>query len=805
MILNSIVSAVEQLVPHMPGYVYLLDSDGFYRCCNQAQANMFGLKNRLEIYLRKNENIPVFMSNPELRNILDFNNYQVIQSATPMVFNEPNQSLNGQLYHLNCYKLPLLDNEKNVVGILSVSFERNKNEEESIIKAQHQYQKTALAFKNIIDNLPEHVYWKDRDGRYLGCNLLQAKDLHLDNCEDIIGKTDYDLSPKDKADAFRKIDEKIITEGKKIEAEEIIIKHGEKTVVLSKKIPLYDDNKNIIGLLGISFDISDRKKMEDELLSSKIAAEAANNAKTDFISNMSHDIRTPLTGVVGMAQLLEESVQNPELKQYARWLYQSGEQLLNMLNGILDVVSADNVNENDVHEESFELRECIQDIVQLELPTTALKNLDLNVKIDKKVPRFLISDRTKIHRILLNLLGNAIKFTEKGHVTIEVECPEKSNKMALLRFGIRDTGIGIPADVQDKVFDRFFRASPSYKGVYKGHGVGLHIAQSYAKLLGSTIKLQSEVGVGTTFYFDISCRIGKASAAKWVDSDPGATSKLPESKKPPLLAQTQTASNSAPYILLVEDNEIARHMIESIASKAGCRFISASDGEQALALAQSTRFDLILTDVGLPGISGHELTRRIRKEEAVLNNAPVPIVGLTAHARSNEKSLKSGMNSVFTKPISLLTLQKILNQFVSPICINAPPEEPKLGADLPLNEKELFELDKFPVLDTASAIEKMGSEDFLREMLELMVSKAIPEDFKTITKAYEANNWELVEKIAHRMKGGAIYCGTVRLQYACQYLERYRKAGHSSELDSLYQQLMRVVEETMQQIKQWLD
>lgn len=801
MILNSIVSAVEQLVPHMPGYAYLLDSDGFYRCCNPAQATLFGLKNRLEICLRKNENLPVFMNNPELGKILDFNNYRVMQSATPMQFKEPNQSLNGQLYHLNYYKLPLLDNEKNVVGILSVSFDKTNYEEEFAIKTKHQYEKTALAFKNIIDNLPEHVYWKDKDGRYLGCNLLQAKDLHLDSCEDIIGKTDYDLSPKDKADAFRKIDEKIINEGEKIEAEEIIIKHGEKTVVLSKKIPLYDDNKNIIGLLGISFDISDRKKMEDELLSSKIAAEAANHAKTEFISNMSHDIRTPLTGVVGMAQLLEESCSNPEQKQYARWVYQSGEQLLNMLNGILDVVSADNVNEYDIHEDTFELRECIKDIVELELPTTALKNLDLKVKIDKKAPKFLISDRTKIHRILLNLLGNAIKFTEKGQVTIEVECLEKSNKIALLRFGIRDTGIGIPSDVQDKVFDRFFRASPSYKGVYKGHGVGLHIAQSYAKLLGSTIKLESQVGVGTHFYFDMSCKIGKATATTLTLSDSGPTS---DSHAPQQHSATQQSSNKAPYILLVEDNEIARHMVESIASKAGCRFISASDGEQALALAQSTRFDLILTDVGLPGISGHELTRRIRKEEAALHNDPVPIVGLTAHARSNEKSLKSGMNGVFTKPINLPTLQKILNQFVSPIAVNSPSEEPKLGADLPLNEKELFELDKFPVLDATSAIEKMGSEDFLREMLELMLSKAIPEDLKTITKAYEANNWELVEKIAHRMKGGAIYCGTVRLQYACQYLERYRKAGHSSELESLYQQLMRVVEETMQHIKQWL-
>lgn len=674
-----------------------------------------------------------------------------------------------------------------------------------LLKTQGLEQKDNLneiyKFETLIENMPCNVYWVDKDCKMLGCNQNVLSMLQMSR-DEFYGKTYEELSflchwPPGVAEKLKNDDLFVLQNGNAITAVEdppIPSLNGTVSHFLTSRVPLKNKEGNIIGVAGISTEVSALKEARKR-------AEAANHAKTEFISNMSHDIRTPLTGVVGMAQLLEESVQNPEQKQYARWVYQSGEQLLNMLNGILDVVSADNVNEYDIHEDTFELRECIKDIVELELPTTALKNLDLKVKIDKKAPKFLISDRTKIHRILLNLLGNAIKFTEKGQVTIEVECLEKSNKIALLRFGIRDTGIGIPSDVQDKVFDRFFRASPSYKGVYKGHGVGLHIAQSYAKLLGSTIKLESQVGVGTHFYFDMSCKIGKATATTLTLSDSGPTS---DSHAPQQHSATQQSSNKAPYILLVEDNEIARHMVESIASKAGCRFISASDGEQALALAQSTRFDLILTDVGLPGISGHELTRRIRKEEAALHNDPVPIVGLTAHARSNEKSLKSGMNGVFTKPINLPTLQKILNQFVSPIAVNSPSEEPKLGADLPLNEKELFELDKFPVLDATSAIEKMGSEDFLREMLELMLSKAIPEDLKTITKAYEANNWELVEKIAHRMKGGAIYCGTVRLQYACQYLERYRKAGHSSELESLYQQLMRVVEETMQHIKQWL-
>lgn len=694
----------------------------------------------------------------------------------------------------------------------------------------------------ILFNVMPYVFWKDRAGKYLGGNLNQAKNLGFKSPEEFVGKTIFEiLKDKSSASLIDEVDNKVMNENiTLIEEEKIVAPNGEKTYS-SQKSPIYDDNGNVIGMIGFAMDVTEIKRQEelarnerDSLAILAAQKEAANHAKTEFISNMSHDIRTPLGGIVGMAQLLEENALTPEQKQYARWVYQSGEQLLNMLNGILDVVSADNANEHDIHKETFELRDCINDIVQLELPTTTLKKLDLNIKIDEKAPVFIISDRTKIHRILLNLLGNAIKFTEKGQVNIEVDCLEKSKNIALIRFGVKDTGIGIPPDVQEKVFDRFFRASPSYKGVYTGHGVGLHIAQSYAKLLGSTIKLESKVGVGTTFYFDMSCKIGKPVASKSTHSASSSINDLHHPVKEPLLNQTQNSTDNAPYILLVEDNEIARHMVESIAAKAGCRFMSASDGEQALELARSNEFDLILTDVGLPGISGHELTRLVRKDEVALHKNPVPIVGLTAHGRANERGFKSGMNGVFTKPINLTTLRKILNQFLSGdvatsldtkiesrdadtdagigdgnkllsmAAMDSTSGSPRLGLDLPDNEKELFQLDQFSVLDINSAIERIGSEKLLREMLQLMLDKAIPEDIQTIKKAYKANDWELVEKTAHRMKGGAIYCGTIKLQYACQYLERYRKAGHSLELNALYKQLMQVAEETIECIKHWL-
>lgn len=653
----------------------------------------------------------------------------------------------------------------------------------------------------IINNLPGSVYWKDLDGHYLGCNKFVATMAGFDSTDDIIGKTDYDLCWKEFAEDWRLLDKQVIKENKTIAHEEKVKLANENIITeLTYKTPLKNEHDEIIGIIGTSLDITDRKVMEAALHKSQIAAEAANRAKTEFIANMSHDIRTPLSGIVGMSQLLEESVTKPEHKQFARWLYESGEQLLGMLNGILDIVSADNVSENDRREESFDVRQCIQEIIQLERPTTRLKNLVLQFDVDEDVPFYIVSDRTKIHRILLNLLGNAIKFTEQGLISIEVKSLSRSTETTQLRFSVTDTGIGIPVDHQDKVFDRFFRISPSSKGIYAGHGVGLHIAKSYVELLGGEIKLISQEKVGTTFYFDLTFKIGKKpTSLKTITTAPEIK---PIKRK------------DTPRLLLVEDNIVALHMIESMASKFDCNYTSASDGEHALELAKSKDFDIIISDIGLPGISGHELARRIRKNEVSLNKKSVPIIGLSAHAReqAKEECLEAGMNDVFTKPVNLEIMQRILKQYLSQ---DTPPNKPedksasqapsKLGHDLPDTEAELFELAAFPLLDIKNASESMGGESMLREILLLMVKQEIPRDIEAIKKAYSEKNWKEIEGIAHKMKGGTVYCGTVRMQYACQYLERYQKAGYSAMLEKLYHQLIDVTQETKLVVEQWLD
>ena len=656
---------------------------------------------------------------------------------------------------------------------------------------------------DLINQLPTAIFWKNTASVFLGCNQHFAHYAGLQSPQDIIGKTDYDM-PWGLHDAsrYRNDDQTIIhNQQSQLGVEETLtLSNGKSLTLLTNRIPLFAKNRTVIGLFGMFQDISARKEIELSLENAKNLAETANHAKSEFIANMSHDIRTPLNGIIGMSQLLTEELQNPLHQQYAQWLNESGQQLLTLLNGILEVVSNKNVHELTLREETFNLRNFIQDLVTLEYPSVKLKHLDLQIDIDNAIPRYIVSDKTKLHRILLNLIGNAIKFTNNGHIAIEIKLLAMSNGQAHLLFRVVDTGIGIPNSLQKNVFDRFFRVNPSYKGIYNGQGVGLHIAQLYVQSLGGNIYLSSQEGVGTTFYFDLSFKIGHQP----IESE---TIKVTSTS----IKHLEYQSDHAPLILLIEDNRIALRIAETIASKVGCRYVTAINGEDALALVKTMDFDLIITDIGLPGISGEEFTRQIRQWEALHHKKPIPILGLTAHVQAVAKAecLLSGMNEIFTKPLDLNTMQSIISQYISPTQIENNNSLPlngssPLGQDLPNIEKELFELDEFPLLDVNHAFENIGNEALLREMLQLMVEKAIPDDAEAIKKAHAANDWDLVEKLAHKMKGGALYCGTIRMQHACQYLERYRKAGHTAALNVLYEQLIGVVEKTKAPIREWL-
>lgn len=680
--------------------------------------------------------------------------------------------------------------------------------------------------KNIIDNLPGDIYWKDKNGVWIGINkrclqsLLKMGFINQGIEGEVLGKTDYQLFNHETANGYRQNDLEVMKKEIEICREESTkLPSGEIITLLSTKIPHRDKENNVIGIVGDTIDITIHKKLEKDLLQ----VESANQVKTEFIANMSHDIRTPLTGIIGMSQILEIDLQTPKDKQHARWIYESGEQLLELCNGILDVVSADNASEFDVEEVCFDLRQTIQAIGQLEFPTIKLKGLDFKLNIEPSIPTYVITDRVKLHRILLNLLGNAIKFTKQGYVGIDVKLLQQEGEEIELEFRVFDSGIGICADAQERVFDQFYRADPSYKGLYRGHGIGLHIAQKYVALLGGKIKLTSTLGQGSIFYFNLTLKIGqKKESLSSLDAMNISNNLSPAPLESfAIITQESEApldSNHSPLLLLIEDNLIALKTLERLVQAAGCRFLSAMDGEQAFKLATTQPIDLIITDIGLPDFSGIELTQRIREWESLEHKKPISIVGLTGHALQQAESecLKVGMNKVLCKPANATIIQTLVNPFFNTQqkntlslepCPDLQPSSPSsgLGLDLPDSEEALFRLDSYPLFDitVCMAIFGKGCETIILEILGEMV-QTIPQEIFSIQQAYEQGNWSHIEDLAHKIKGGAASCGTVRLRYACQYLERYRKAGHSISLIPLYQQLINVLLETLNYLENYL-
>lgn len=680
---------------------------------------------------------------------------------------------------------------------------------------------------NIIESLPQLVYWKDKNYLYQGCNKHVADLLKLNSPRAIIGKSDNDFGwDKDRIENLHKVDQLIIEKGISSIVEDPIPDNGITKILLTSKTPLRNKNNEIVGILGISTDITERKHMEQELYNAKEAAEAATRAKTAFIANMSHDIRTPLTGVIGMSEMLKEQLNNPELKQEAILLAESGNQLLTMLNEILEDVRAENFNESDIQEETFDVHECIHDLIKLEAPTTISKHLGLECLIDSNVPQYIVSDRKKIHHILLNLLGNAVKFTQKGKVTIEVKCLDMTESHAHIQINVSDTGIGIPDGLHNKVFERFFRIDPSYKGRYEGHGLGLHIVQSYVNLLGGHVTLTSKEGVGTTCHFDLQCKIGKKEFSEDIKVNEAEkkidiVSEQSQVSNPTLASSSSplcSVNENMPHFLLVEDNAIALKVLESMITHAGCRFTSAMDAETALELLKSSSFDLVVTDIGLPGMSGIELAHQIRAFEKNTRINSIPIIGLTGHAQSiKPECIMAGMNDVLSKPLQASTLQLLLKPFISSsnreLSLNSENRDStmtsggQLGSDLPDTEEGLFELSVFSIFAPDEGMKEIGDNlPLLIDMLKMFISEAIQQDIKQIEQAYLKKDWEKMEKLAHKVKGGVLSLGLIRMRYACQYFERYYKAGHRNILilDKLYRQLIAVNSETINEINMWL-
>jgi two-component system, OmpR family, aerobic respiration control sensor histidine kinase ArcB len=681
-------------------------------------------------------------------------------------------------------------------------------------------EKLTIYLNNIIENVPASIYWKDINSVILGGSKLHAELTGFSDSKAVIGKTDFDFAWKDQAEGIQENDRFVIQNNQMVSFEERAkLSDDSMHIFLTQKSPLKGKFEKIIGVLGVSIDITELKNIQKKLNKSKLLADTANQAKTEFLANMSHDIRTPLTGIIGLSQLLEQRLKILENKDDLRLIYKASNQLLNLLNNVLDVASLENANETQLKVNSFSLQDLAESLNNLLLPSVITKGLTLQINLDISITENIASDQNKLERILLNLATNAIKFTEKGVVVVtikELVLPQQADGV-YVEFTISDTGIGIPADKLTSVFDPFFRITPSFeKTEAQGYGVGLHIVKKFVNLLGGEIQVKSEVGVGTNFSFTLFMNLAKKNKLikfKNKNSEPFAflePNKLLEEKKN-LSEQSQPQKKLIKKnILLIEDDLLTIKFSQELLTQAGYNLTLVSTMQEALPFAKKHSFDLIITDLGLSGLSGSEIAVLYRYWERINQKPMTPIITLTAHGEGKfkEECLAAGINEIWLKPLTKEKIKKLDKYFqdknINVIEFNPMPKQSNAVKheyveenDLTIEKANLFDIiNSYPIFNKNISLKNLnGNIDLFNEIME-MFKQSIPEHLQALEKVYQVKDWKTIENIVHKIKGGACYAGAVRLNYVCKNFLRCCLTGQFQQLDTLYTYLIFSLKET---------
>ncbi|ETO92012.1 PAS domain-containing sensor histidine kinase [Legionella oakridgensis] len=787
------------IIKSLPGSIYWKNKDGYYLGGNDTMLEMAGMSS---IKGKTDFDMPWIDTAQALRD----NDLKVMALNTALEIEETVTLASGQQVIVLTRKAPLHDEQGNIIGIIGTSLNiTHRKEQESILRASQEQTQSTL--ENIVANMPGHVYWKDRNGVYLGCNNRQARSLGFQYGYEIVGKTDFDLPwGENKAELFQRNDKHIMETGETEIIEEKAQVDGKDAIVLSHKSPMRNKQGEITGLLGISIDISDRKKIETELHRAKELAEAASQAKTEFLENMRHDIRTPLTGIVGFSDIIKSEADNPHIKEYADNLIASSHALLDLMDEVLEAIRVSS-GEIPKLKKKFILNHIMQHAMDLNKAKAASKRLDLSMEFDKDIPQYLIGDSVRIHRIALELLANALNFTDSGFVKLTVTLASRRNREIIIKLMVQDSGMGIPKDKQQEIFLHFKRLTPSYKGIYKGAGLGLSVIKQFIDDLDGEIYVDSAMQKGSTFTCVIPLKVSLLEDDTGLLEDFEENIAIPSSQ---ILTSNITATSKTldtkdlkHQVLVVEDNSIAQTVAKSILTQSGCHVDVASNGQEALSLWKQHEYDLIFMDIGLPDMDGYQVTHHIRVQE-VAKNRHTPIIALTAHVgeENKQRCIESGMNAVLSKPLLKKSCDEILGSFITQKQREKSVSTP-WASDLPETEDELFDLLSFPILDLEEGIKTTGSEKMLGEMLQFMLD-SLPDDMNQLKKTHEALDWEKTQQLAHKIKGGVVYVGAVRMKMACQYLERYWKTGQRTLLERLYQQLLQVTRESVVEIEQWI-
>ena len=678
--------------------------------------------------------------------------------------------------------IPMLDGNELVgfVGFDSVKDYHNYSEKEKRLlflfgqmlinirnrqKWEYQLRLQEEKFRNIISNMNLGLLEVDVDDSIIYSNqgFCEMSGYKL---EELKGKKAADLflreedrpKIKDKNDQRKKS----ISDSYEIE---ILDKYGKPHWWFVSGAPNYNDKGQMIGSIGIHLDITEQKRLEQELAKAKTFAETAAKAKELFLANMSHEIRTPLNVIIGMIRQLSKEKLNNDQHFYVKQSESSAKHLLTILNNVLDIAKIES-GDMEIVEQPFSPSALAFNVHSIMHSQAMDKNLEFRINVSPYIKPVLLGDETRLRQVLINLIGNSIKFTQKGSIQLTVELVQENSENQKLKFEVKDSGIGMSSEFISKIFDKFSQEQNDFNRKYEGTGLGMAISHDLIQLMGGKMEVQSIKDQGTTCSFTLTLPIGK-----------------PES----LVNKSQQISAGlfkGLKALLVEDNEMNRFIAMQSLDYLGFETVEAENGKRAVEIVENYPFDLILMDIQMPVMDGVEATIIMREKLQVTT----PIIALTANAFRHDIDLylSNGMNDFITKPYDE---QDFFRKIEHVLSISKPPLVGKNGNQEDNSPEEIES--KIPLYDLTMLRQfSRDNEEFVKKMIKIFITLS-RENCTILQTGIDARNLDILQKTAHKIKPSIDQMGIVSLRETVRKVEKFDLTeGNYQELQMLVQELI---------------
>ncbi len=559
----------------------------------------------------------------------------------------------------------------------------------------------------------------------------------------------------------------------------MIKKDGSRIWVLISGAPIFDLDGTVVGSIGIHYDITYQKDLQNELEEARERAEEAQKAEKQFLANMSHEIRTPLNAIIGMAHLLYDTEPTAEQKEYLSVLKNSAEILRGLISDVLDLSKIRSGN-FEIQNNEFDLAGLVSAMVKTFQICHEDKELEVELKLDPDLQKMVIGDDLMLNQILINLIGNAEKFTQKGKITVSARVKSRRNNRINVEFKIADTGIGIPKEKHDLVFQSFRQVDGDIKRKFGGTGLGLAITKQLVEMQGGSIRLKSQLGKGTMFTFNIF----------YQETDTKITL---EDRS---ISENERLDVAGYRVLVVEDNHMNRKYISTLLSKWQVDYQMAHNGLEGVELANNEPFDLILMDIQMPEMDGYEATNTIR--HTVNLNQETPIIALTASAMvsQKDKAFLTGMNDYLSKPFKPSQLFEKLKLFYS----QKPERKVETASHTEGGHYPSFVFHER--LDADLLNEFYGDDlSYARDMFDIFLTTVIPE-YATLKERVAAKNKDEVGRLAHKLKPTFAMVGLPDLEQKMEAIEHSAKGNDDPSVWSgLFEDFEKHIGEAVEVVK----